>query len=495
MFSFRRNFRSLTKQAIWIFIWLQLTFICFLAISFRNDSTRSMLQENVFDPILNRVNFKSDVGHVKKSRHKKVEKPAGTFQNFDVSNWGKTQKLHLVDDKKVYFKSLKSGQKCFIEGTDFAKSETSCKCLPDYYGTDCGIPDAVWYGHYSSRHKDRERLKVRDVPRRIIHGVPVNHEFDFFEARVKTLHDVVDAFIIQESNFTTFGSQKDLHFLDKFRQGWLGEFQNKFLYVFLSHFTEKGKDNGWYADAYIRVFLSRRGLPMVENKRDDDLFLLLDADELPLREVLLFLKLYDGYTEPIRFGFRWTVFGFFWLKADDPGLMEQVPILGKLFHKTKERLLQLWVVCTLGMLDQVYSNNSMLLRRNVWDNDLLKDRVDNYTGAGHVIHEWDIGTLGHYAGFHCSWCYSAEGIRTKLLSAQKHDSPRWGDFPEKTNVSYINELIRTGGWFDDTFPFIRVKASERSQKFYAPKYILDNADQFKYLLEASDAKVSKRDTK
>jgi hypothetical protein len=33
--------------------------------------------------------------------------------------------------------------------------------------------------------------------------------------------------------------------------------------------------------------------------------------------------------------------------------MEKVPLVGSLFHKTTERLLQLWVVCTLGMLDQV----------------------------------------------------------------------------------------------------------------------------------------------
>ena len=56
----------------------------------------------------------------------------------------------------------------------------------------------------------------------------------------------------QESNFTTYGSQKELLFLDKFKSGWLSEYQQKFLYVFLSHFTDKGKDNGWYADAYIR---------------------------------------------------------------------------------------------------------------------------------------------------------------------------------------------------------------------------------------------------
>ena len=72
----------------------------------------------------------------------------------------------------------------------------------------------------------------------------------------------------------------------------------------LPYFADKGKDNGWYADAFIRMYLSKMGLNLISNQKDDDLFLLLDADELPLPEILLFLKLYDGYTEPIRFGFR-----------------------------------------------------------------------------------------------------------------------------------------------------------------------------------------------
>ena len=97
------------------------------------------------------------------------------------------------------------------------------------------------------------------------------------------------------------------------------------------------------------------------------------------------------------------------------------------------------------------------------------------------FHEMDIGSIGHYAGYHCSWCYDPEGIRTKLLSAQKHDKPRWGDYPEKTDVNYIAKLIRIGGWFDDTQPFI--KTSEESHpNSYAPKYFLDNKEKFKYLL-------------
>ena len=52
----------------------------------------------------------------------------------------------------------------------------------------------------------------------------------------------------------------------------------------------------------------------------------------------------------------------------------------------KERLLQLYTACTVGMLRKVYSTNAMLMRRNVWSDDLLKSRVHNYTKVeGHTI--------------------------------------------------------------------------------------------------------------
>lgn len=161
-----------------------------------------------------------------------------------------------------------------------------------------------------------------------------------------------------------------------------------------------------------------------------------------------------------------------------------MPLLGPILGQTSERLLQLYVMSTIGMLREVYGNNGMLLRRNVWKDPLLRDKVKNYTRSGlvpHRIREWDIGTLGHYAGYHCSWCYTPEGIRTKLLSAQKHDKPRWGDYPEKTNLTYIEQLIRTGGWFDDTKPFIAV--TDQNDPFYAPTFFRDRPDRFGYLLE------------
>ena len=59
-----------------------------------------------------------------------------------------------------------------------------------------------------------------------------------------------------------------------------------------------------------------------------------------------------------RFGFRWTVFGFYWLKAMEPSVMD---LLFK--RESQERLLELYVACTVGMLRIVYGHNAMLLRR------------------------------------------------------------------------------------------------------------------------------------
>ena len=89
------------------------------------------------------------------------------------------------------------------------------------------------------------------------------------------------------------------------------------------------------------------------------------------------------YGEPIRFGFKWTVYGFYWLKAEDKNELEDIPLLGSLFKKEPtEKLLQLWVASTIGMLRDVYVGNGMLLRRNVWSNKALEERKKKYKLKG-----------------------------------------------------------------------------------------------------------------
>ena len=296
------------------------------------------------------------------------------------------------------------------------------------------------------------------------------------------LNDAVDVYLLLESNYTSYGSSKPLTFLHKFQEGWLSEFQEKILYILLPFFPKQGETNGWFADSFLRLYLGKHGMPLVSNLRDDDVFLLLDADELPTKESLMFLKAFDGWTEPVQFGFRWTNFGFYWLVTkEDDGVVSKV--MSKLFNKKKaERLLTLTVACTVGMMRKVYRNNAWALRKNLYKEDIMKDLVSNYTVDHPAPKEWLLGGIHHYAGWHCSWCYQPEGIQLKLTSAQKHDKPRWGDYPEKLDLDYIAGLIETGGWFDGSHKFIKVDRRETSDHLYAPSYFLENEDKFEYLL-------------
>ncbi len=41
------------------------------------------------------------------------------------------------------------------------------------------------------------------------------------------------------------------------------------------------------------------------------------------------------------------------------------------------------------------------------------------------MHGWSFGSPELPVGWHCSWCFSPEGVRVKLLSAHASDTPRY----------------------------------------------------------------------
>ena len=134
----------------------------------------------------------------------------------------------------------------------------------------------------------------------------------------------------------------------------------------------------------------------------------------------------------------------------------------------------------MRMVWEVCNNNTFLIRKDMSNSQPFQDRLEAYRQQGNHVSPWTIGKVGHYAGFHCSWCYDPEGIRTKLLSAHVDDKPRWGDYPEKTDLNYIQNLISKGEWFDGTRPFLLADWEKEEQ--YAPQYILEHADSYKNLL-------------
>lgn len=183
---------------------------------------------------------------------------------------------------------------------------------------------------------------------------------------------------------------------------------------------------------------------------------------------MLFLKLYDGYPEPISLTLRWSVYGFFWKRfvSGSPSVEDVTKIVA---------------IATMRMVREVYDGKVMSIRRNYLATPPLLGKVEVYAKSGHSVMEWIIGRVGAYAGFHCSWCYKPEGIRLKLASAQKDDKPRWGDYPEKMDLGYIAGLIRNGRWFDNSQPFFLVKPEQ--DRSYAPSYMLEHRNKFSYLLD------------
>ncbi|XP_029583186.1 beta-1,4-mannosyl-glycoprotein 4-beta-N-acetylglucosaminyltransferase isoform X1 [Salmo trutta] len=408
--------------------------------------------------------------------------------------WGELHKrsFHLSDDPTPFFVRTKSGEYCFREGTEMtslkdhlgqkvqepgegqrkilhahqeepksAQEKTAwgkrlgkCMCRPGWHGPHCGIPTMVQHSNLPTK----ARLTVRKVPRRVINAININHEFDLLHARFHELADAVDLFLVCESNFTAYGNSKPLYFLHLLLNGTYNYVHHKILYVFLDHFPKGGQQNGWIADDYLRTFLSRDGMSRVQGARPDDVFLINDADEIPAREGILFLKLYDGWTEPVSIHMRKSLYGFFWRQ---PGTLDVLS------------------VCTVAMLFTVYNGDGILLRRREY---FSMPGFRNYQReSGHILVQWSIGSPVHYAGWHCSWCFRPEGISQKLISAQNGDFPRWGDYVEKRDLNYIKGLIRTGGWFDGSVG--EYPPTNPKEPMYAPKYLLKYFQLYRYVLD------------
>ncbi|XP_047434022.1 beta-1,4-mannosyl-glycoprotein 4-beta-N-acetylglucosaminyltransferase isoform X2 [Mugil cephalus] len=423
-----------------------------------------------------------------------------------------TRTHHLQDDKTPYFVRTKAGALCFRQGTEVAtpkeysgkqggaaanevvevgrpvaaghrktlelqqqpsippKAKTKirgkrlvkCVCRQGWHGPYCGVPTMVHHSNLPTK----ERLTPRESPRRVINAINVNHEFDLLHVRFNELAQAVDLFLVCESNFTAHGEKRPLGFLRLLLNGTYDYIRHKILYVFLDHFPEGGRQDGWIADDYLRTYLTRNGLSRVVGARSDDVFVINDADEIPAYEGLIFLKLFDGWTEPFGIHMRKSLYGFFWKQF---GSLEVVS------------------GCTLGMLNSVYDGDGIKLRRREYYTMPGFRKYENNTG--HILVQWSVGSPFHFAGWHCSWCFTPEGIHFKLVSAQNGDFPRWGDYEDKRDLNYIRDLIRTGGWFDGSLQ--EYPPVHPTEHMFAPKFMLENYDKYRYLLENPYKKVSK----
>jgi len=212
---------------------------------------------------------------------------------------------------------------CFVEGLNERNgtpvTDGGCPCKADWYGASCSVPGFI---HRSKTPWSKDSLQLRSQPRRIIYAFPFHIEIDMAQLRFAELADVVDVYLILESNYTAFGKPKPLHLLERLRNGALSEVTGTVVHIFLNYFPATAYSDGWVADALHRNYLGTHGLRRLGGLRVDDLLVLTDADELPSRQVLSFLKWHDGYSEPVSFSYQWSVYGLFWGVPDVNGVIK-----------------------------------------------------------------------------------------------------------------------------------------------------------------------------
>ncbi|EDO34809.1 predicted protein, partial [Nematostella vectensis] len=334
--------------------------------------------------------------------------------------------------------------------------ERECVCNERWFGKRCHIPESI---HYSNQLQTKTFLKFRKSARRIVYAAPFNHEFVMLEAILHDLYDLVDVFIFVESVYTAYGTRKPLRLLQRLHRGYLKDFHPKIIYLSIDHFPTGGRAKGFIADSYLRSYLGKFGIPHIKYLKDDDLFLVFDLDEIPSRDSLIFLKVHDGFPEPFGFRMRWSAFGFFWKHRH----FSQIP-----------------AGCTIGMLRKVYHDDSNIVRDV--HHGVTKNKGNDFQEyrKQYLVSMWYLGEDGgHFAGWHCSSCFHPEGIRTKFLSAQNADWPRWGSIKEKMDLNFIKSMIKQGKWFDGS-PLnnrqVNEMVSAETDSFFAPPYLMKNYD-------------------
>ena len=215
-----------------------------------------------------------------KQRHKTninktVKLPTLLKKTSSVENLPERIQL-LESNNSEYFTPRANGIGCYTLGSVHPEPgmEFPCQCRQGYYGPSCSIPEVVMTSACQTIN-NCESIKVRDKPRRIIHAFNVHHEYNHIEVQLGQLADVVDVFIIGESNRTTSGEPNDLKVLPKMKEeGFMEEYQHKIIYVTMlsNYFPEDPTGGGWKTDVFIRDFMGELGLNRIDGQLDTEIF-------------------------------------------------------------------------------------------------------------------------------------------------------------------------------------------------------------------------------
>lgn len=311
-----------------------------------------------------------------------------------------------------------------------------CSCSVGWHGSDCGQPEVAWRAIMASKHS--LSLKLRRSTRRLIYVFCLSDfDSDIAEATVEELHQVVDLFVVCDF------SSSEGNFKHRLSKGLLSAHHHKILYI--NSAKVHGQSQGDLL-SFIWIKLNH----VVKSLRNDDIFAMAEAEQILNSRALMFLKMYDGWPQPIGFRLRWSVFGFYWQHP-----LKTTIVIG---------------ACTVDFVrEHVSSKSSPFLRRQ----ELETERES----PGLVL-----GDLNHYGGWYCHYCQSPANIVSSL--AAMNFTAEGGKI---VDVPFVEDIIGGGLWIDGKTNLLRSYKSRET--YFAPSVILNETWKYDWLLENFYAKL------
>ncbi|XP_042883191.1 beta-1,4-mannosyl-glycoprotein 4-beta-N-acetylglucosaminyltransferase-like [Penaeus japonicus] len=355
--------------------------------------------------------------------------------------------LHLTDHEMSHYYTFFGKDLCVKEGIIAEESsEGNCVCRKGWKGRRCGVPEVMQKAKWMQNEELSKNLQLRKRARRVILVTPFSYEFDIFETNVNELNGLVDIFVIGETNYTEPGSKTSLPVLNKLKKEWLKDFQDRIIYVPV---TESDLKKSSFMQNLVHT-----GLRLVSDIRPDDLFILTNGEEILSRDVLTFLKLFQGYPLPVKCQYREHVYGFYWRAL-------------KSINTTQPQ------VCASSF--QFLANAFEYQVSRLQEGSVLEEDLNFFTTHEQPVSEWTVPD----AGWKCHLCLSVQNIFRKFLNLPKSYRPKWFTESSSAMLPFIQRLVKFGQ--DEHLAPIG-KANSPSQD-NLPSYLWNNKENFNHLLK------------
>ncbi|XP_063863291.1 beta-1,4-mannosyl-glycoprotein 4-beta-N-acetylglucosaminyltransferase-like isoform X2 [Scylla paramamosain] len=361
-----------------------------------------------------------------------------------LSSEGGQSILHLKDQPAYYYYASFGKELCVREGTVVDESsETHCVCHTGWLGRRCGIPALLQSSPWIHDPEMINNLQLRRRVKRVILLLPLSHEFDIFEANVNGLRDLVDVFIIGERKLNSKASHP---LLKKLKNGWLGDHQDKFIYV-------PARESYLMNSSHIQGIV-HDGLRLLSDIRPDDLLILTSGEEIIARDVLVFLKLFQGYPLPIRCQFKHYIYGFFW-RVENNRNGTNIP-----------------QICILSV--KFFANAFQYQMSELQDGNISKESRDFLNTKDQPVQEWTIPEVG----WKCHLCISAQNMFEKFINLPQGLRPKWFLDSPSSMLPFIQRLVKFGQ--DENLN--PVGSANLPRKDTLPPFMWQNHDRFSYLM-------------